>query len=65
MSAQITGGSDVVLRRSRSCFVVGEISRVTVWFVSGRHISSIPAVVNATSGEGERNMMHTLQKNIV
>ena len=41
------------MRRSRSCFVVGEISRVTVWFVSGRHISSVPAVVNATSGEGE------------
>ena len=42
------------MRRSRSCFVVGEISRVTVWFVSGTHISSVPAVVNATSGEGER-----------
>ena len=48
-----SGSSDVVVIRSRSCFVVGEISRVTVWFVSGRHISSIPAVVNATSGEGE------------
>jgi hypothetical protein len=45
---------DVVVRRSRSCFVVGEISRVTVWFVSGRHISSTPAVVNVSSGEGER-----------
>ena len=45
--------SDVVVRRSRSCFVVGEISRVTVWFVSGGHISSTPTVVNATSGEGE------------
>ena len=33
--------------------MVGEISRVTVWFVSGRHISSTPVVVNATSGEGE------------
>jgi hypothetical protein len=31
-----SGSSDVVLRRSRSCFVVGEISRVTVWFVSGK-----------------------------
>ena len=41
------------MRRSRSCFVVGEISRVTVWFVSGGHISSTPAVVNANSGEGE------------
>ena len=48
-----SGSSDVVVRRSRSCFVVGEISRVTVWFVSGGHISSTPAVVNATSGEGE------------
>ena len=46
--------SDVAVRRSRSCFVVGEISRVTVWFVSGRQISSTPAVVNATSGEGKR-----------
>jgi hypothetical protein len=43
--------SDRVVRRSRSCFVVGEISRIKVWFVSGRHISSTPAVVNATSGE--------------
>jgi hypothetical protein len=49
-----SGSSDVVVRRSRSCFVVGEISRVTVWFVSGRHISSTPAVVNVSSGEGER-----------
>ena len=40
-------------RRSRSCFVAGEISRVTVWFVSGGHINSTPAVVNANSGEGE------------
>ena len=39
--------------RSRSCFAEGEISRVTVWFVNGRHISSTPAVVNVTSGEGE------------
>ena len=53
MSAQISGSTDVVVRRSRSCFVEGEISRVTVWFVSGRHISSTPVVVNATSGEGE------------
>ena len=52
-SVEISGNSDVVVRRSRSCFVVGEISRVTVWFVSGRHISSTPAVVNTTSGEGE------------
>ena len=49
-----SGRSDVVVRRSRSCFVVGEISRVTVWFVSGRQISSTPAVVNVSSGEGER-----------
>jgi hypothetical protein len=43
------------VRRSRSCFVVGEISRVTVWFASGRHISSTPGVtvVNVTSGESE------------
>ena len=51
-SVEISGSSDVVVRRTRSCFVVGEISRVTVWFVSGRHISSTPAVVNANSGEG-------------
>ena len=51
-SVQISSSSDVVVRRSRSCFVVGEISRVTVWFVNGRHISSTPAVVNAASGEG-------------
>ena len=48
-----SGSSDVVVRRSRSCFAKGEISRVTVWFVSGGNISSVPAVVNATSGEGE------------
>ena len=54
-SVEISGSSDVVVRRSRSCFVVGEISRVTVWFVSGGHISSVPAVVNATSGEGEEH----------
>ena len=55
-SADISSGSsDVVVRRSRSCFVVGEISRVTVWFVSGRNISSTPGVtiVNVTSDEGE------------
>jgi hypothetical protein len=39
------------VRRSRSCFAVGEVSRVTVWFVSGRHISCTPAVVNVSSGE--------------
>ena len=48
-----SGSSDVVVGRSRSCFVVGEISRVTVWFVNGRHISCNPAVVNVNSGEGE------------
>ena len=59
--------SDVVVGRSRSCFVAGEISRVTVWFVSGRHISLVPAVVNATSGEGEipgigkQNSMHKIE----
>ena len=52
-SVEISGSSDVVVRRNRSCFVVGEISRVTVWFVSGTPISSTPAVDNATSGEGE------------
>ena len=53
-SAEISSGSsDVVVRRSRSCFVVGEISRVTVWFVSGKIISSTPAVVHVNSGEGE------------
>ena len=49
-----SGSSDVIVRRSTRCFVEGEISRVTVWFVSGGHISCAPAVVNATSGEGER-----------
>ena len=52
-SVEISGSSHVVVTRNRSCFVVGETSRVTVWFVSGGHISSVPAVVNATSGEGE------------
>ena len=53
-SAEISSiSSDVVVRRSRSCFVEGEISRVTVWFVSGGHISSVPAVINVTRGEGE------------
>ena len=62
-SADISGNrSDVLVRRSRSCFVVGEISRVTVWFVSGRHISSVPAVVSATSGEGERRSTKTSLK---
>ena len=61
-SVEISGSSDVVVRRSRSCFVVGEISRVTVWFVSGRHISSTPAVVNTTSGEGEKHT-YNVQKN--
>ena len=47
-----SGSSDVAVRRSRSCFVEGQISRVTVWFVSGRHISSTPAMVNAIIGGG-------------
>jgi hypothetical protein len=42
-----SGSSDVVVRRSRSCFVVGEISRVTVWFVSGK------------GGEGETKSTRT------
>ena len=54
--------SDVVVRRSRSCFVVGEISRVTVWFVSGGNISSVPAVVNVTSGEGEIIILEVLKQ---
>ena len=54
------GSSDVVVRRSRSCFVVGEISRVTVWFVSGGQISSTPAVVNVTSGEGEEELVRVV-----
>ena len=52
-SVEISGSSDAIVRRSRSCFVVGEISRVTVWFVSGRHISATPAVVNVNCEEGE------------
>ena len=52
-SVGISGSSDAVVTRRRSCFAVGEISRVTVWFASGRHISSVPAVSNATSEEGE------------
>ena len=59
-----SGNNNVVVTRSRSCFVVGEISRVTVWFVSGRHISSVPAVVNATSGEGERIIILEVLKQI-
>ena len=56
-----SGSSDVVMRRSESCFAEGEISRVTVWFVSGRHISSTPAVVNIASGEGETRSTVTQQ----
>ena len=56
-----SGSSDVVIGRSRSCFAEGEISRVTVWFVSGRHISCTPAVVNVSRGEGESlSMLHTV-----
>lgn len=36
--------NDKVTRRNRSCFVVGQISRVTVWFVNGTNIST-PVVV--------------------
>ena len=59
-SVDISGSSDVVVRMSRSCFAEGEISRVTVWFVSGRHISSTPAVVNVTrlSGKGETYLIN-------
>ena len=47
----VSAGSDNIVTRNRSCFVVGQISTVTVWFVDGRNISSGSAVVNATSGE--------------
>ena len=56
-SVEISSSSDFEVRRSRSCFVVGKISRVTVWFVSGGHISSTPAVVNVSSGEGEEELV--------
>ena len=56
-SVEISGSSDVVVRRSRSCFVVGEISRVTVWFVSGGQISSTPTVVNVSSRKGEEELV--------
>ena len=48
------------MRRNRSCFVVGEISRVTVWFVSGGHISSTPAVINR---EGEKHAHNAVKTN--
>jgi hypothetical protein len=48
-----SSSSDVVVRRSRSCFAEGEISRVTVWFVSGGNISSTPAIKDI-SQKGER-----------
>ena len=54
-----SGSSDEVVTRSRSCFVEGEISRVTVWFVSGRNISSTPAVVNVINGKGEARYIRT------
>ena len=61
-----SGSSDVVVRSNRSCFVVGEISRVTVWFVSGRQISSVPAVVNVSSGEGEKlSTLNTFIENLL
>ena len=47
----VSASSDRIVTRNRSCFVVGQISTITVWFVDGRNISSEPAVVNATSGE--------------
>ena len=65
-SVEISGSSDLVVRRSRSCFVVGEISRVTVWFVSGGDIS-IPHQVNVSDGEGEawhiQSLYETTQMN--
>ena len=54
------GSSYAVARRSRSCFVVGEISRVTVWFVTGGHISSTPAVVNAVDKGKIEGILHAL-----
>ena len=47
----VSASSDRIVTRDRSCFVKGQISTVTVWFIDGRNISSEPAVVNATSGE--------------
>ena len=47
----VSASSDGIVTRNRSCFVKGQISTVTVWFVDGRNISREPAVVNATSGE--------------
>ena len=46
----VSASSDRIVTRNRSCFVVGQISTVTVWFVDGRNISREPAVVNATGG---------------
>ena len=54
------------MTRSRSCFVVGEISRVTVWFVSGGYISCTPAVVNVSSTKGEKlSLLNTFIKNLL
>ena len=48
----VNASSDRIVTRNRSCFVEGQISTVTVWFVDQKSISSEKAIVNATSGQG-------------
>ena len=47
----VSASSDRIVTRNRSCFVEGQISTVTVWFVDERHISREPAVMDATREE--------------
>ena len=49
----VSASSDGIVTRNRSCFVVGQISTVTVWFVDGKSISARKAIVNTTSGKGD------------
>ena len=52
--------SPLIVTRNRTCYVIGEISTVTVWFVNGQNISSQPAVVNIANGAGECNALPIL-----
>ena len=48
----VNASSDRIVTRNRSCFVEGQISTVTVWFVDGKSISTEKAIVNTTGGKG-------------
>ena len=48
----VSASSDRIVTRNRSCFVEGQISTVTVWFVHRKDISSQKTIVNATNGQG-------------